>query len=159
MYRELKLRGAILDNKNLKLLPLEEIVSTVNGVWNLSSDQGNLGTMIITNIRVVWFANMNDLFNISIPYIQIASVSLDKPYISTLYLIFIVKVRLRESKFGMALVIESSELSGGYILGFRIDPIEKLQEIQKEIGSLHKLYSSTPIFGIEYETKVCILLS
>ena len=29
------------------------------------------------------------------------------------------QVRLRESKFGMALVIESSELSGGYILGFR----------------------------------------
>ena len=93
MYRELKLRGAILENKNLKLLPVEEIVSTVNGVWNLSrwtevnlaicsdiifvcfSDQGNLGTMIITNVRVVWYANMNDLFNISIPYIQIASVS------------------------------------------------------------------------------------
>ena len=65
------------------------------------------------------------------------------------------KVRLRESKFGMALVIESSELSGGYILGFRIDPIEKLQEIQKEIASLHKLYSTNPIFGVEYETKVC----
>ena len=31
--------------------------------------------MIITNVRVVWFANMNDLFNISTPYIQIASVS------------------------------------------------------------------------------------
>ena len=91
--------------------------------------------MIITNVRVVWYANMNDLFNISIPYIQIAS------------------VRLRESKFGMALVIESSELSGGYILGFRIDPLEKLQEIQKEISSLHKLYSTTPIFGIEYETR------
>ena len=30
--------------------------------------------MIITNVRVVWFANMNDLFNISTPYIQIASV-------------------------------------------------------------------------------------
>ena len=54
----------------------------------------------------------------------------------------------------MALVIESSELSGGYILGFRIDPIEKLQEIQKEIASLHKLYSTNPIFGVEYETKV-----
>lgn len=135
MYRELKLRGAILDNKNLKLLPLEEIVSTVNGVWNLSSDQGNLGTMIITNIRVVWFANMNDLFNISIPYVQIAT------------------VRLRESKFGMALVIESSELSGGYILGFRIDPLEKLQEIQKEISSLHKLYSAVPIFGVQYVTQ------
>ena len=41
------------------------------------SDQGNLGTMIITNVRVVWFANMNDLFNISTPYIQIASVRFD----------------------------------------------------------------------------------
>ena len=63
-------------------------------------------------------------------------------------------MRLRESKFGMALVLESSELSGGYILGFRIDPVEKLQEIQKEIASLHKLYSSLPIFGIEYVTQV-----
>ena len=63
------------------------------------------------------------------------------------------KVRLRESKFGMALVVESSELSGGYILGFRIDPLEKLQEIQREIASLHKLYSTTPIFGVEYDTK------
>ena len=31
--------------------------------------------MIVTNVRVVWYANMNELFNISIPYIQIASVS------------------------------------------------------------------------------------
>ena len=29
------------------------------------------------------------------------------------------QVKLRESKFGTALVIESSELSGGYVLGFR----------------------------------------
>ena len=57
------------------------------------------------------------------------------------------------------MVIESSELSGGYILGFRIDPIEKLQEIQKEIASLHKLYSTNPIFGVEYETKVSINIS
>ena len=72
----------------------------------------------------------------------------------------VIQVRLRESKFGMALVLESSELSGGYILGFRIDPVEKLQEIQKEIASLHKLYSNTPIFGVQYTTQVdCILLS
>ena len=44
-------------------------------MWNLSSDQGNLGTMIVTNVRVVWYANMNELFNISIPFIQIATVS------------------------------------------------------------------------------------
>jgi Bardet-Biedl syndrome 5 protein len=36
LYRELKLRGAILEESHLKLLPLEEIVSTIHGVWNLS---------------------------------------------------------------------------------------------------------------------------
>ena len=75
MYRELKLRGAILVDQQLKVLPMETVISTVNGVWNLSSDQGNLGTAIITNVRVVWYANMNELFNISMPYLQIASVS------------------------------------------------------------------------------------
>ncbi|XP_049805309.1 Bardet-Biedl syndrome 5 protein homolog isoform X3 [Schistocerca serialis cubense] len=72
MYRELKLRGAIIYNKQLKLLPLEQVVTTVNGVWNLSSDQGNLGTFVITNVRLVWFADMNENFNISLPYLQIA---------------------------------------------------------------------------------------
>ena len=41
--------------------------------------------------------------------------------------------------------------SGGYVLGFRIDPVEKLQDAVKEIQSLHKVYSTCPIFGIEFE--------
>lgn len=75
MYRELKLRGAVVKNKQFQLLPLEHIVSTETGVWNLSSEQGNLGTFIITNVRVIWFADMNEHFNISLPYLQIALVS------------------------------------------------------------------------------------
>ena len=59
-------------------------------------------------------------------------------------------MRARESKFGLALVIESSEMSGGYVLGFRIDPPEKLDEVLKEIQSLHTAYSSKPIFGVDY---------
>ena len=55
-----KLRAMITKSQKLRLLPLEEIVSSINGVWNLSSDHGHLGTMIITNVRVVWYANMND---------------------------------------------------------------------------------------------------
>ena len=50
----------------------------------------------------------------------------------------------------MALVIESSELSGGYVLGFRVDPQEKLEQVFKEISSLHKIYSDNPIFGVDY---------
>lgn len=41
--------------------------------------------------------------------------------------------------------------SGGYVLGFKIDPVEKLQDALKEINSLHKVYSANPIFGVEFE--------
>ena len=75
LYRELKLRGAVIHNKQLKILPLEQVFSTLHGVWNLSSDQGSLGTFIVTNVRLVWFADMNEAFNISLPYLQINSVS------------------------------------------------------------------------------------
>ena len=34
------MRGAIIDdNSNLKLLPLEQMVDKIPGVWNLSSEQ------------------------------------------------------------------------------------------------------------------------
>uniref|UniRef100_A0A3Q2DFU4 Bardet-Biedl syndrome 5 protein homolog n=1 Tax=Cyprinodon variegatus TaxID=28743 RepID=A0A3Q2DFU4_CYPVA len=112
MYRDLKLRAALIQNKQLRLLPREQVYDKINGVWNLSSDQGNLGTFFITNVRIVWHANMNESFNVSIPYLQI---------------------------------------SGGYVLGFKIDPVEKLQDALKEINSLHKVYSANPIFGVDYE--------
>lgn len=103
----------------------EHVFNKVVGVWNLSSDQekpcflskqtlsgvvfqGNLGTFFITSVRVVWHANLAENFNVSIPYLQMAS------------------IRVRESKFGPALVIETTSQSGGYILGFRVDPKEKL---------------------------------
>jgi hypothetical protein len=36
-------------------------------------------------------------------------------------------VRVRESRFGLALVIETTPRSGSYVLGFRLDPAEALQ--------------------------------
>lgn len=39
MYRDLKLRGALIQNKQLRLLPREQVYDKINGVWNLSSDQ------------------------------------------------------------------------------------------------------------------------
>jgi Bardet-Biedl syndrome 5 protein len=63
--------GALLVGKELKLLPRETAYSRVNGVWNLSSDTGNLGTFIITNIRIVWYSVTSLSFNVSIPYLQV----------------------------------------------------------------------------------------
>ena len=46
------------------------------------------------------------------------------------------QVKVRESKFGMALVLETTAQSGGYVLGFKIDPKETLDYVFKEINSL-----------------------
>jgi len=135
LYRDLKLRGAIIADKELKLLPKEQTYNQVNGVWNLSSDQGNLGTFFVTNVRLVWFANLAENFNVSIPYLQIKS------------------VRVRDSKFGPALVVETSMRSGGYILGFRVDPQERMKEVFKEIQSLWQVFSVNPIFGVDYSVE------
>ena len=32
----------------------------------------------------------------------------------------------------------------------RIDPLEKLQSVYKELSSLHRTYSETPFFGVDY---------
>lgn len=63
----------------------------------------------------------------------------------------IVSVRIRESKYGLALVIQTASTAGNYVLGFRIDPQERLHEVYKEILSLHSVYSETPIFGVNFD--------
>merc|ERR1719316_95841 len=135
LYRDLKLRGAIIRDKELIMLPNEQVYDKVGGIWNLSSDQGNLGVFFITNVRVVWFASLAENFNVSIPYLQIKNIS------------------VRNSKFGQAMVIETTASSGGYILGFRIDPVDHLEEINTQISNLWRVFSTTPLFGIEYSVE------
>ncbi len=45
----------------------------VHGAWNLSNEQGNLGTFFVTNVRLVWHANLAETFNVSIPYMQVGT--------------------------------------------------------------------------------------
>ncbi|XP_050070441.1 Bardet-Biedl syndrome 5 protein homolog [Anopheles maculipalpis] len=133
IYRELKLRSSVVVSGQLQVQPQEQIFNTIDGVWNLSSDQGNLGILIVSNVRLVWYAEMNNSFNISLPYMQIAS------------------LRIRESKYGPALVIQTLETAGSYVLGFRIDPSERLGDVYKELLSLHSVYTERPVFGVFYE--------
>jgi Bardet-Biedl syndrome 5 protein len=120
LFRDIKLRGGIMRDKALIMLPGERIISTTNGVWNLSGDQGNLGTLVNTNVRAVWFANLTENFNASVPFMQMKSVS------------------KKLSKFGNALVIETTSRSGSFTLGFRVDPPEKLDLILKVIPFIDK---------------------
>lgn len=38
-----------------------------------------------------------------------------------------------------------------YILGFRIDPVERMREVFKEIHSLWQLFSVNPVFGVDWK--------
>jgi Bardet-Biedl syndrome 5 protein len=53
---------------------------------------------------------------------------------------------VRESKYGTALVVETTEFVGGYVLGFRA---EKLDVIYLEVSKLFNIYTANPIFGVE----------
>ena len=131
LYRDIRMRGAIIQDKDLTLLPQETIVNKYNNIWNLSSESNNIGTLVITNIRVVWYHNASDNFNASLPYIQIKS------------------VKKKDSKSGPALVIETFSQAGeskGYTMGFQSD---QLGNMLQELTKLHKLYYQNPYFGIE----------
>jgi len=129
LYRDMKLRGAVVQDKTVIMLPKEQVFSKYNGVWNLSCEQGHLGIFYLTNVRIVWFASFSEQYNVSLPWIQIKS------------------VRIRESKYGISLVIESSDFSGAYILGFRVD--KNLDEVYTEVSNLFQTYSQNPVFGVE----------
>jgi Bardet-Biedl syndrome 5 protein len=133
VYRDLKLRCAIISEDELILLPGEQIFTKTSGVWNLSSDTGTLGTLYITNVRVVWFANLAENFNVSIPHIQI------------------IAIKCRDTKFGPAFVVETSSYASNYVLGFRIDPPDRVLELYKELHSMWKLYSTAPVLGVAFE--------
>ncbi|VDN05120.1 unnamed protein product [Thelazia callipaeda] len=133
LYRLLKMRGAIINNEQqLRILPNEQQCDRFDGVWNLSNDHGTLGTMILTNIRIVWFCTTSNSYNVSIPYFQV--------HIS----------RIRNSRFGPVLVIETSTVSGEYLLGFRVDPQEKLDIINRSINALKNAFCLKPLFGVQF---------
>ena len=132
-YREAKLRSAIVNAKELILLPGERIFTRLEGVWNLSSDQGNLGVLITTNFRFVWFATFVENFNVSVPYCQIRT------------------LELRETKNYPALVIQTGARAGALLLGFKIDDVSTRQTVFTEISALREAAFEKPNYGVHVD--------
>lgn len=40
-------------------------------MWNLGKERGTLGVLILTNIRLVWYSEMNTAYNVSLPYLHV----------------------------------------------------------------------------------------
>ena len=64
--------------------------------------------------------------------------------------VFFYCLKVRNSRFGPALVIESSRSSGGYVLGFKIDPEDRLGDILKQLLAYYETYYKKPQLGVEY---------
>ena len=103
------------------MLPDERVYEKLEGIMNLSSEQGNMGCGIVTNLRFVWFATLAHNFNVSVPYLQIQ------------------EIKTRKSKFGNTLVLRTVP---GYVLGFQVEPIQKLTNLAEMLTNLHKVSSS-----------------
>ena len=58
-------------------------------------------------------------------------------------------VKLRDSKFGQALVVETSAESGGYVLGFRLETKDEGQRLQKQIASMRAASPRHPTCGVD----------
>jgi len=134
VYRDVKLRTAIIRDRQLLLLPRETVISRVDRVWNVSADTANLGTLHATNVRLVWFAATSDAYNISVPYVRF------------------LRVRVRASRHGHTLVIDTRPPPGqtaGYVLGFKLDSDDALLTLVEQIGKLFTMFCVKPELGIE----------
>ncbi|KAJ3248332.1 Bardet-Biedl syndrome 5 protein [Chytriomyces hyalinus] len=140
IYRELKVKSAIITDGELDLLEYESIHGQLPRVLNVSNDQGKVGRMIFTNIRVVWYCTIDNNSNVSIPYLQIASSS------------------VRNSKYGQAMCIETyaSSQASSYKFGFQIassseSDIKRLKDVVALLRAACQSYLEMPIFGVQFE--------
>ncbi|CEM02386.1 unnamed protein product [Vitrella brassicaformis CCMP3155] len=129
-YRDLILRDeALLSDGELTILPNEEVKKKVENCDNLTTDESFPGTLFVTNLRVVWSAAATPNINVSVPFIQTRGVG------------------TRASRFGQALVIETSQLSGGYILGFKFREGGEIERMLELINKLFGEAKKNPYFG------------
>ncbi|RNE99990.1 bardet-Biedl syndrome 5 protein [Trypanosoma rangeli] len=129
-YRELRMRSSLVRGGDIVVLPGERLFTRLEGVTNVSEDRGVVGVFVTTNVRFVWFAQHSQNINISIPLLQLTL------------------LRLRPTKYGAVLLLETSTHAGGCLLGFRVDPVERLRELFQECVSLWKAWNMRPVLGI-----------
>ena len=55
-------------------------------------------------------------------------------------------MRVKDSKYGTALVLHTSDFSGAYVLGFRV---EDIPGVFAELESLLNSHAKKPVFGVQ----------
>merc|ERR1712166_1306707 len=95
--------------QNLEPRRGEFVIDAIEAIEDTKGNNGERGSLMITNLRMIWFSSKSKKVNLSIGYNSITNIAIK-----------IASSRLRGST--QALVIETTPSSGGYVLGFRVAP-------------------------------------
>jgi Bardet-Biedl syndrome 5 protein len=129
IYRETKLRGAISRERNLIVLPQEQIFSKYLGVHNICWKDSTNGVVYITNVRVVWISLGDESLNCTIPWICIKSIT------------------TKDTSSGPCINVELWTKDESQSIAFITDK-KLFDKIYLEMHNIFKTYSVNPIFGI-----------
>jgi len=130
----MKLKGFLTQDKNLILLPEEQILNKITAVSNLQNDQAVSGVLYVTNVRITWFSNNIENYNLSLPWIQIKTIK-TKDHV----------------KFGKAVSIETNKQLGGNTIMLKFNGGENLENLIKELVKLHLKYLENPLLGVDLD--------
>ncbi|XP_049846563.1 Bardet-Biedl syndrome 5 protein homolog [Schistocerca gregaria] len=108
-YRDVLYNSDIIENRQLRVLPYEQIFGNVDGVWNLNYVEKPCGTFVLSNIRFIWFADENETNNLSVPFLCVE------------------KVAVVPTEYGHAFHIEVIDEGKVYGWRFKTEPEEKQQ--------------------------------
>lgn len=134
IYRDLFVRTSEIFNSEstIRVLDNEVLVKTIQGVCNISSDQGNIGYLVVSTHRIIWVAFSDQYFNVSIPYLITE------------------KITVQKSKYGLALCVCTAG-PRKLRLGFNINPEALLMEVAKLAKTMFKAALKSPCFGIVHD--------
>ncbi|KAF5829681.1 hypothetical protein DUNSADRAFT_15656 [Dunaliella salina] len=141
LYRDVNLGGANLTggesetDRELDKLAFEQAHSRTGSVRNLCGGEDDVGSLFVSNFRVVWSSCSRPCFAISLPFHQVQN------------------VKVHASEFGPTLMLESSKSSGAYTWNFKVEPEETMDFLFEQITSLWKAHNQEPFFGIDTQVQ------
>jgi Bardet-Biedl syndrome 5 protein len=105
------------------------VINKLPLVTSINNEQSIQGTFYITNIRMIWFSNNLDNFNVSLPWIQVR----------------VIKIK-EINKHGKIISVETGKGSVSNSFIFKFNEVEN---VMREIEGNYKLFIESPIFGVD----------
>ena len=72
------LTNPITAGKNLENRKGEYIIDNINSVEDTKGNNGDRGTLVVTNLRILWICHRNTKFNLSIGFNTVFTISVKK---------------------------------------------------------------------------------